>query len=145
MSDTFQIDTPGVDVKKVVEEIRARVDQKRAGGVYQRYNLSSLRAVEVDSNANDDAHCDFYLRNIWAAANVDLGDFPILAKSRFLGEPAVWLKKIIWKLLKFYTYRLFSQQKDFNLKMAAIASGLNRKFEHKISALEGRIETLQKK
>ena len=82
MSDTFQIDTPGVDVKKVVEEIRARVDQKRAEGVYQRYNLSSLRAVEVDSNANDDAHCDFYLRNIWAAANARV--------TRHIGLGAGW-------------------------------------------------------
>jgi len=143
MSDTFQIDTPGVDVTKAVEEIRQRVEAKRAAGVYDRYNLSSLRAMELENIKDGEAYLDYYLKTIGRAADIDLGDFTIVSKTYLLGEPVVWLKKIIWKLLKFYTYRLFSQQKDYNAKMARISDGLNRKFERRISVLEGKIEALR--
>jgi hypothetical protein len=145
MSATFEINTPGVDVKKVIAEIRQRVGEKRARGLYDRYQLSGLRAMELENLQDGEAYLDYYLSNIVRAADIDLGDFPIVSKTYLVGEPVVWLKKIIWKLLKFYTYRLFSQQKDYNLKLARIVDGLNRKFERRISALEGKIEALQKK
>ena len=54
----------------------------------------------------------------------------------------VLLKKLIWKLLKFYTFRLFSQQKDFNAKMVSVSEGINRKLDRKLAVLEDRLERL---
>jgi hypothetical protein len=143
MNETFEINTPGVDVKNVMAGIRERVEKKRSSGLYERYNLSGLRAMELENIKDGEAYLDYYLKTIWKAADIDLGNFPITSKTYILGEPVVWLKKIIRQLLKFYTYRLFSQQKDFNAKTASIVYGINRKFERKISVLEGKIEALR--
>jgi len=143
MAETFEINTPGVEFKNVMARIRERVEKKRSSGLYERYNLSGLRAMELENIKDGEAYLDYYLKTIWKAADIDLGNFPITSKTYILGEPVVWLKKIIWQLLKFYTYRLFSQQKDFNAKLARITDGLNRKFERKVSVLEGKIEALR--
>ena len=144
MNETFEIRTPGVDVKNLVARIRERVEAKRKAGGYDPYDLTAVKALELENLKTDEAYLDYYLKTVWRAADVDLGDFPITSKIFFFGRPAVWLKKIIWKSLKFYTYRLFSQQKDFNAKMASIADGMNRKFERRLSVLEGKIEALSR-
>ena len=143
MSDTVEIQTPGVDVENVMALIRERVEEKRRAGVYDRYNLSAIRSMELENLRSDEAYLDYYLKTIWRAADVDLGDFPIPSKTRYVGGLVVALKKIIWKLLKFYTFRLFSQQKDFNVKMASIADGLNRKLDRRLAILEGKVEKLR--
>ena len=143
MENTFEIDTPGVDIQNIIARIQARVEEKRQAGVYDRYNLSAIKAIEMDNLKSDEAYLDYYLRTIWRAADIDLGDFPIPSKTPVFGKPVVVLKKIIWKLLKFYTFRLFSQQKDFNAKMVSIVEGLNRKMDRKTAVLEDKIENLR--
>ena len=134
--EVFEINTPGVDVEAIMERIRERVEEKRRTGTYERYNLSAATALEMNNLRSDDAYLDYYLKTIWRAADVDLGDFEIYSKTFLIGRPAVWLKKIIWKLLKFYTFRLFSQQKDYNARMASIVQGLDAKYERRLAALE---------
>ena len=145
MENTFAIETPGVDVRAIVARIQARVEEKRQAGVYDRYNLSAIKAIEMDNLKSDEAYLDYYLRTIWRAADIDLGDFAIPSKTPVFGKPVVLLKKIIWKLLKFYTFRLFSQQKDFNAKMVSVVEGLNRKIDRKTAILEDKIENMKLK
>ncbi len=137
---TFEIKTPGVDVEDVMGEIRERVEEKRRSGEYSRYNLSAATALEMDNLRSDDAYLDYYLKTIRRAADVDLGDFEIPSKTFLAGRPVVWLKKMIWKLLKFYTFRLFSQQKDFNARMASIVQGMDAKYERRLAALEAKVK-----
>jgi len=144
MENTFEIATPGVDVQKIVARIQGRVEEKRQAGVYDRYNLSAIKAIEMDNLKSDEAYLEYYLRTIWRAADIDLGDFEIPAKTPVIGKPVVLLKKVIWKLLKFYTFRLFTQQKDFNTKMVSVAEGINRKLDRKLAVLEDRLERLSK-
>lgn len=145
MEETFEIRTSGIDTEAIMAEIRQRVEEKRQAGVYARYNLSAIKAIEMDNLKSDEAYLDYYLRTIWRSADIDLGDFPIPCKTPIFGKPVVTLKKVIWKLLKFYTFRLFSQQKDFNTKMVSIVEGLNRKMDRRTAVLEDRIEHLRSK
>ncbi len=143
MEDIFKINTPEIDTEAIMANIRQRVEEKRHTGVYDRYNLSAIKAIEMDNLKSDEAYLDYYLRTIWRAADIDLGDFPIPCKTPVIGKPVVMLKKIIWQLLKFYTFRLFSQQKDFNAKIVSIVEGLNRKMDRRTAVLEDRIENLR--
>ena len=129
------------DVEAIMERIRERVEEKRRTGTYERYNLSAATALEMNNLRSDDAYLDYYLKTIWRAADVDLGDFEIYSKTFLIGRPAVWLKKVIWKLLKFYTFRLFSQQKDYNARMASIVQGLDAKYERRLAALEEKFKS----
>ena len=128
--------TDKLAVEDAMRTIRERVEEKRRRGVYDRYNLSAIEALEAETITPEAGDPERYLRDIWISADIDLGDFEIQNKGGFLGAPAVWLKKIIWKLLKFYTFRLFPQQKNFNARTAFILQEIDRKFEERIKALE---------
>jgi hypothetical protein len=127
-----QTDKPGLE--EIMRTVRERVEEKRRRGVYDRYDLKAIEALEAEAGASGPER---YLRDIWQSADIDLSDFEIRNKGGMLGIPAVWLKKIIWKLLKFYTFRLFSRQKDFNARVAFILQEMDRKFDERLRALEG--------
>jgi hypothetical protein len=57
----------------------------------------------------------------------------------------VALKKVIWGLLKFYTYRLWSQQNQVNGLLVTAIEGLDEKYAAKIKQLEERVAKLEKK
>ena len=122
-------DTGGVDVKAIMETIRKRVDEKKAAGVYDRYNLSGITKLEIADVKSDEDFLNYYLKVMQKSYELDIGEFDIPSKGGLVGKPAVWLKKIIWSLLKFYTYRMFTQQREFNLQVVNTLKGLNRKID----------------
>jgi hypothetical protein len=138
MSEKFQIGASGVDTRKIMEEIERRVDKKRSAGVYDRYDLSKIAALELKNVKNEADFLTYSLKVIQQTWDINLGDFPIYSKGGILGKPMVLLKKVIWKFLKFYTYRLFSQQKEFNCQVVNAINSLNRKVDTELAALKGK-------
>lgn len=134
MSEIFQIGAEGVDVTKIMAEIEERVARKREAGIYDRYDLSRIETLELSKIKSEAEYLDYLIRVIQQTWDIDIGDFPIYPKGGLLGRPAVLLKKVIWKLMKFYTFRLFAQQKEFNCQVA-----------NAISSLKSRIDELAKK
>ena len=51
---------------------------------------------------------------------IDIGDFEIPNRGGPIGKVEVFVKRFVWKLLRFYTYRMFSQQREFNAQMVAV-------------------------
>jgi len=137
MNELFQIGANGVDVKKIMQEIEERVARKKAAGVYDKYDLSRIAAMELSNVKSEADFLDYSLKVIQQTWDIDIGDFPIYSKGGVLGAPAVWLKKVIWKLLKFYTYRLFSQQKEFNCQVANAICSLKSTVDAEIAKLKG--------
>jgi len=125
----FSIAADGIDVQKIMDKIRERVDEKKAAGVYDKYNLDNITNLEVAEAKNDEDFLRYYLKIIRRTYLLDIDDFEIPSKRGILGKPAVWLKKIIWKLLKFYTYRMFTQQREFNLQIVHTLVALNSKID----------------
>ncbi|MEJ2745536.1 MAG: hypothetical protein P8123_07635 [bacterium] len=140
MNQKFQIGADGVDVKKIMQEIDERVARKRAAGVYDKYDLSRIAALELSSVKSEADFLDYSLKVIQQTWDVDIGDFPIYSKGGILGAPAVWLKKAIWKMLKFYTYRLFSQQKEFNCQVANAICSLKARMDTELAELKKKTE-----
>jgi len=144
MEETFEIKTSGVDVEEIMKEIRGRIEEKRRSGFYDAYRIpASVATLEIDKGAKNEEFLDYYLKSIWRSADIDLGDFLICSKTFLLGRPIVWLKKFIWKLLRFYTFRLFSQQKIYNARMVNLVQMMNRKYEDRLSELEKKIEKIE--
>jgi len=102
----------------------------------ERTNLVNLR--------NEEQFLGFYLQCLRDAVFVDISDFEIRERRRYLAPLLIRLKKAIWGLLKFYTYRLWSQQNQVNGLLVTAIEGLDEKAEAKIKALEARIEQLEK-
>jgi len=142
---TLSIATGGIDPEAIMAEIRARVEERKESGGYRAYDLAAVRARELDNIRIDYERLSDCLPDLWRTANVDLGDFPIPAKTPGLGVPVAALKKVIWKLLKFYTFRLFSQQKEFNARAAVLLQAVILRYEGRLAELEERIGRLEKR
>jgi hypothetical protein len=136
MNDIFEIGADGVDVKRVIRDIEERVARKKRAGVYDRYDLSRIASLELKNVKSEADFLDYSLKVIQQTWDIDIGDFPIYSKGGMLGKPFVLLKKTIWKLLKFYTYRLFSQQKEFNCQITNAITSLNRKLDSELTKIK---------
>ena len=66
-------------------------------------------------------------------------------RRRAIGPLLVALKKTIWSLLKFYTYRLWSQQNQVNGLMVTAIDSAFQNYEKHIARLEKRIAELEKR
>ena len=87
----------------------------------------------------------YYLRLIQSTCDINIGDFEIVNKGGFLGKPVVALKKVLWKLLKFYTYRLFSQQKEFNCQTVNTIISLQKKLDKDLDDIRTCLDALEGK
>ncbi len=127
--DVFSINLDKIDVREIVHAVKERVEKKKAAGVYDKYNLVGITKLEVSQARSEEEFLRYHLRTLRKTWEIDIGDFEIPSKGGLLGRPAVWLKKAIWFLLKFYTFRMFTQQRDFNLQVVNTLQALNSKVE----------------
>lgn len=143
MDEPFEIRADGIDVEAVMEEIRATVERKRAAGAYDDERIARAERLNIERLKDEDAFVDFYLESLHHIFLVDINDFPIRTHRGLLGAPIVLLKKTIWKLLKFYTYRLFTQQNQINGQMVGAVDGLNRKVNRRLERIEERLDRIE--
>ncbi len=117
-----QINADGVNVERIMQEIRARVDEKKARGDYDQYDLTGLNLSHLPA---DDDLLPFVLKIMKKSWEIEIGDFEIRSAGGLLGWIEVRVKKVIWFLLKFYTYRMFTQQREFNIQVVTALNGLH--------------------
>ena len=139
----FQIGADGVDVAAIQREIEDRVARKKEAGVYDRYDLSRVAALELSGVKSEADFLEYSLKVIQQTWDLDIGDFPIYSKGGILGAPAVLLKKAIWKLHKFYTFRLWSQQNQTNALLLAAVEIMETRHRREIAGLRERIAKLE--
>ena len=140
----LSIGAEGIDVDQVVGEIQAAVDRKMAEGTYSSAIVARAEKTNLVTLRGNDDFVTFYLSCLRDAVYVDIGDFEIREQRRALAKPLVALKKTIWKLLKFYTYRLWSQQNQVNGLAISAIEAVQEKAAEKIAGLEKRIAELEK-
>jgi hypothetical protein len=144
MTETlFTIGAPGVDTERIVREVQEAVARKMEAGVYRDARIARAERANLANLRNQDQFLEFYLRCLSDAAFVDIGDFEIRERRAAFAPLLVLLKKTIWKLLKFYTYRLWSQQNQVNGLLVTAIEGLDEKYRARLQALEARIKELE--
>ena len=141
----IRIGADGIDVHKVVEEILASVADKRAQGVYDEQLAARAEKNNLLTIKDDEAFMDQYLVCLRQIVPVDINDFEILERRSRLAPLSKALKKVIWKLLKFYTYRLWSQQNQTNNVLLAAIEIMDRRHKKETAELKARIEALEGK
>ena len=143
MSSAIEIGAPGFDTEKLMQEIEARVAAKADQGVYADARIARAERTNLLNLKDDEEFIGFYLKCLREAAFVDINDFAIREKRSALAPALLALKKVIWKLLKFYTYRLWSQQNTINGLMVTGLESLDEKYRDQIKRLEARVEDLE--
>lgn len=135
----MKIQAQGIDIDKIMDGIKATIEKKKREGVYDKYNLDQLVVKDIEQLKTEKDFLDYYLELIQHTCDIDIGDFEIPSKGGIFGKPMAKFKRIIWVMLRFYTYRLFSQQKEFNFQLVNTIMSLNKR----INELEEKIK-LQK-
>jgi len=143
MNNSLEINAPGIDAAAIVDEIRATVERKRAEGAYADPRVARAERSNLTNLQNDDDFFDFYMSCLRQAFVVDINDFAIVERRARLGKLLVALKTAIWKLLKFYTYRLWTQQNQINGLLLSALESSEQKHRSRIKELEERVAHLE--
>lgn len=142
----FQIGAEGVDTERIVQDIQRAVDEKIAQGIYPDAEIARAERHNLAHLQDEDAFMDYYMNCLRQASHVDINDFEIRERRRGAFAPVlVRIKKAVWKLLVFYTYRLWSQQNQVNGLLVAAVDGMDRKNVRKIQQLEARVAELEQR
>ena len=142
-SAQFEIGADGVDAVRLVDEIRAAVARKMASGDYRDARIARAERANLAHLRDNEQFLSFYLECLRHTASVDIGDFEIRERRRLGGSLLVALERVIWKLLKFYTYRLWSQQNQVNGLLVSTLEGLDEQHRQRIQNLEERVKALE--
>lgn len=146
MSNTDEkiiINADDVDAKKLVEQILERVSQKRKQGVYDEARVARAERNNILTLKDDESFMEQYILCLRQIVPVDINDFEIIEKRKRFSGVMVKIKKVIWKLLKFYTYRMWSQQNQTNSLLLAAIDIMHSKHKQEIAELKARIAKLE--
>lgn len=132
----MNISSQNINVEDIMQEIKERVDKKKKEGVYDKYNLDQLVVKDAAELKTEKDFLNYYMELIQHTCDINIGDFEIPSKGGIFGAPLAKLKRLIWVMMRFYTYRLFSQQKEFNFQLVNTIMSLNKR----IDELEGKLE-----
>ena len=141
----FEIGAPGLDVGRLVDEIRATVARKAEQGVYADPRVARAERANLGNIKDDESFSRFYIECLRDAIFVDINDFEIRERRRAWSPLLVLLKRTVWKLLKFYTYRLWSQQNQINGMILSATEEIESRHRERIRNLEERIAKLEAK
>lgn len=139
----FQIDTPGVDAARIVREVQESVEKKLQDGVYDDARIARSERLNLNNLRNQEQFLGFYLRCLRDAVFVNISDFEIHERRKGLAPLLVAFKKTIWNVLKFYTYRLWSQQNEVNGLLVTAIETLDEKYTAKLGELESQVTELK--
>ena len=137
------ISAPGMDTGPRIRAIYRTAEEKKESGVYKAAGLEDLESRSPLSFRNSESFLSFYLENLRENAFVDICDFEIIERRSRFKKPLVRLKRFIWAMLRFYTYRLWSQQNQINGLLLAAAEGIHEQQIEKINNLENRVRALE--
>jgi len=133
-----------LDVEALVNEIREEVSRKREQGVYTDARIGRAERHNLMYMADSEELLKFYLGCLRDGVHVDINDYQVEdRRTGWKGKALVKMKTVIWKLLKFYTFRLWHQQNQINGLMVTAIESSFQQYEKKISELEARLAKLE--
>jgi hypothetical protein len=139
----FSIGADGVDTDAIMTAIHARVAAKKANGDYDDLTAAMAERFNFDEIKDDDEFLPLYLQSLQQAVFIDIGDFEIIERRARFSKPLIKLKQTIWSLLKFYTYRLWSQQNQVNGLLLNTLESIESRDRTRTVALEKRVAQLE--
>ena len=139
----ISIGADGIDAGAVVAQIQAEVARKRAAGAYDEARVARAERNNLLTLKDDASFMEQYLLCLRQIVSVDINDFEIIEKRGRFAPALVRLKKAIWKLLKFYTFRLWSQQNQTNALLLAAVEIMETRHRREIAGLRERIAKLE--
>ena len=140
----LQIGVDGIDAEAIVAELKARVEEKRAQGAWDDPRIARAEKHNLLNLKDDEEFLSNYLACLRQIVQVDINDFEIYERRPRFAKFFVKLKKGIWSLLRFYTYRLWSQQNESNSILFSAIELLSQRGADRTRRLEKRVAELER-
>ncbi len=139
----FEIQGTTLCQEELAERIEKNIRDREA--VYALYDLKKIAPFDLLDIQDESQFLQFYLKAILRTWAIDINDFSIPRKPGFVGAAELVLKKTLWKLLKFYTFRLFSQQREFNSQVSYTLAAIHKDYTARVYTLQKQILALKDK
>ncbi|MEI7436353.1 MAG: hypothetical protein WCL16_06065 [bacterium] len=140
---SLEIGATGLDAGRLVREIQDAVAARLQDGDFADPRLAQAERHNLSFLQNNELFLDYYLQCLREAITVDINDFEVRERRNYLAPLLVAFKRTIWKSLKFYTYRLWSQQNQVNGLLLAATEELDRKYRDRMQVMEARLAKLE--
>jgi len=138
----FSMEGTSANVAELNQLIENSIEQKEKQGIYTELDIAAITKVPFIDIKDEREFMSYYLNVIHKSWAIDINDFEIPQKNGLLGKLELKLKQIIWKLLKFYTFRLFSQQIEFNSQIRNSLIAVQKEVSQKLSNVEEQLKQL---
>jgi hypothetical protein len=115
--DTFTIHADNVNVEEIMQEIHRRVLEKKQAGIYSDEELQRISDLKNDlSPKNNERYSELnlYLRKQHMTWELAGSSAMISSHRKIIGPIMVAMKRIGFKLLKFFGSVFFERQTEFN-------------------------------
>ena len=146
-SSTFDIGSniENINAEDIVAQVQKKVEQNMEDGIYQDPTIAAAEKHRLINVKGIEDFTPYFMSCLKASINIDINDFEIVEKRSKLSKVLVKFKTLIWKSLKFYTYRMWSQQNYVNSLLLSALETVEQNHRIQIETLEKRIEKLEKK
>ena len=139
------VHAPGMNTAEVAQQIEQSAAKRHASAKLPMNRLQESKVQSPAGFSNNTEFIQALLATLQDTAFVDISDFEIIERRQRWSKPLVALKKTIWSMLRFYTYRLWSQQNEINGFLLAALQGIHEDCNDRITKLEARIAELESK
>jgi len=130
--------------EEAARSILAAAAQRHASAKLPLERLTQSKVQSPAGFADNTAFLQALLATLQDTTFVDISDFEIVERRQRWSRPLIALKKGIWALLRFYTFRLWSQQNEINGFLLAALQGIHEDANDRIAKLEDRVAALEK-
>ena len=137
------IGADGHDGARLEADLRDRIARKARDGAYAGAAVPASGRIELPFRRRTQTSNAFFLRCLREAARVDICDFEIRERRARLAPLLVRLKRAVWSLLRFYTYRLWSQQNEVNSLLVTGIESVREECTARTESLEARIAAIE--
>ncbi len=114
---TFTIQTEGVNVEEIMNDIHQRVLEKKQRGVYTDADLARLAELKNDLSPRTNerySEMSLHLRKLHSNWDMAASGGVIKSHRKLLGPLMVFSKKIATTFLRFFGAPFFTRQTEFN-------------------------------
>ena len=134
----------GVDTNRVADEIASSTQKRHRQAALPYEALFSGRMRTPETFSSNSEFLERFLAVMHDNAFVDISDFEIIERRQRWSRPLITVKKALWNLLRFYTYRLWSQQNEINGFLLAALEGMHTANKERDAHWETRLAHVEK-
>ena len=137
------VHAPGLKEADIAQQIQQAAAKRHENATLPMQRLLDSKVQSPAGFANTTEFIHALLATLQDTSFVDISDYEIIERRQRWSRPLIALKKAIWSLLRFYTFRLWSQQNEINGFLLAALQGIHEDSNERITKLEARIAELE--